>query len=154
MRPCTYMWFSPAEPRRGNRCDIGAPSGPRKEGFERKCDRRILVEDSRSRGAVPCEGIGFARRTDSLSTPRGLVAYVTLTKHSVAVRDSTICFGCNQTFQGNPIGLKFESDLVPLPSRAELSGLFFHPGHLIHYARRRDWHDLVGYLIQVGPSNF
>ena len=79
---------------------------------------------------------------------------MTLTKKSIAVKDTAICFGCNQSFQGNPIALRFESDLVPPNDRAELSGLPFHPGHLIHYARRREWHELTDYLVQNGPSNF
>ncbi|HEY6237847.1 MAG TPA: hypothetical protein VIZ68_01495, partial [Thermoplasmata archaeon] len=65
-----------------------------------------------------------------------------------------VCFGCNQSFQGNPVGLQFETDLLDQAHRAELSGLYFHPGHLHHYARRRGWTALGRYLEETGPGNY
>jgi hypothetical protein len=79
---------------------------------------------------------------------------VTLTKRSAAVPKGAMCFGCNQGFEGNPVGIRFESDLVPPADRPELAGLYFHPGHLIRYARRMNWTELADFLEAQGPSNF
>ena len=77
-----------------------------------------------------------------------------LTKRSTVVPAGAICFGCNQSFEGNPVGLSFETDLLDASRRAELGGLYFHPGHLYHYARRRGWEPLVLYLHEHGASAF
>ncbi|HEV2519474.1 MAG TPA: hypothetical protein VGX00_02475 [Thermoplasmata archaeon] len=79
---------------------------------------------------------------------------MTLTKKPVTAPKGAICFGCNQSFEGNPMGVRFESDLVPPADRPELAGLCFHPGHLIRYARRRNWTELATFIEQNGPSSF
>ena len=79
---------------------------------------------------------------------------MSLTKRSAVVPPGAICFGCNQSFEGNPVGLQFETDLLDPPHHAELSGLYFHPGHLHHYVRRRGWATLDQFLVDHGPSNY
>ena len=64
------------------------------------------------------------------------------------------CFGCNQLFEGGAPAVKFESDLVPDSDRMELANLYFHPGHLIRYARRRNWTALAEYIEAAGPAHF
>jgi hypothetical protein len=65
-----------------------------------------------------------------------------------------VCFGCHQSFEGNPVGLAFDTDLLSAAHRAELQGLYFHPGHLLRYARSREWHELAEFLQQNGPQNY
>jgi hypothetical protein len=77
-----------------------------------------------------------------------------ITKQPVVVPKTAFCFGCNQSFDGNPVGLQFDTDLVTPPHRAELRGLYFHPGHLYRYARHRDWAELAQFLQQNGPTNY
>lgn len=48
----------------------------------------------------------------------------------------------------------FVTDLVPESDRGEVAGLYFHPGHLIRYAHRRNWMELANYLERNGPSSF
>jgi len=79
---------------------------------------------------------------------------VVLTKRSVPAPKGSFCFGCNQSFEGGTPALQFQSDLVPASDQPELAGLCFHPGHLIRYARRRNWNDLATYIETHGPSNF
>lgn len=53
------------------------------------------------------------------------------------------------------MALSFETDdLLPPPQAAELHGLVFHKGHLLHYARRRGWEAVVAFVTSAGPSNF
>jgi hypothetical protein len=77
-----------------------------------------------------------------------------LIKRSVVAPETAVCFACNQSFQGNPVALQFESGLLPPPEAAELKGLYFHPHHLYHYAKRREWRTLIAYLNEKGPVNF
>jgi hypothetical protein len=77
-----------------------------------------------------------------------------VTKKTSSVPKGSICFGCNQTFEGNPVGVQFETDLLPPTASGELRGLYFHPGHLLHYARRREWHALADFIALNGPTNF
>lgn len=79
---------------------------------------------------------------------------MTLTRRSAVVPKGAVCFGCNQSFEGNPVGVQFETDLLDASHQSELRGLFFHPGHLYHYARRRGWDPLVRYLAEHGPHDF
>jgi hypothetical protein len=79
---------------------------------------------------------------------------VGVTKHSAAVPKGSLCFGCNRSFEGNPVGLQFETDLLPAHAQGELRGLYFHPGHLYHYARRREWQELSRFLAENGPASF
>jgi hypothetical protein len=95
---------------------------------------------------------GIQTRGGFVGSPRAVC--VPVAKRSAAVPKGAICFGCNQSFEGNPVGLQFETDLLPPHDQAELSGLYFHPGHLYHYARRREWHQLSEYLAKSGPSHF
>jgi hypothetical protein len=77
-----------------------------------------------------------------------------LAKHAAMATKGSFCFGCNQAFEGGAPSVKFESDLLPESDRAELSNLFFHPGHLIRYARRRNWTVLAEYIESAGPAHF
>jgi hypothetical protein len=77
-----------------------------------------------------------------------------LAKHSALAPKGAYCFGCNQAFEGGAPALKFESDLVPASDQPELAGLYFHPGHLIRYASRRNWSALVGFIERSGPGSF
>ncbi len=77
-----------------------------------------------------------------------------LTKRSVVAPPGAICFACNQTFEGNPVAVAFDTDLLPPAQAAELRGLVFHSGHLHHYARRRGWSELAAFLAQAGPTAF
>lgn len=79
---------------------------------------------------------------------------MTLTKRSSMAPPGMICFGCNRPFQGGDPAVTFSTDLVPESDRAEVAGLYFHPGHLIRYAHRRNWAELADYLERNGPSNF
>jgi hypothetical protein len=79
---------------------------------------------------------------------------MTLNRLPAKVPKGAICFGCNQSFEGNPIGVRFESDLLPAEDRPELAGLYFHPGHLLRYARRRDWNELAQFIETHGSSNY
>jgi len=77
-----------------------------------------------------------------------------LTKHAAVAPKGAYCFGCNQSFQGGAPAVKFESDLVPPSDKPELAGLYFHPGHLVRYANRRNWTALAEFLARSGPANF
>jgi hypothetical protein len=77
-----------------------------------------------------------------------------LAKHAAVAPTGTFCFGCNRPFEGGAPALRFESDLVPPSDRPELANLFFHPGHLIRYARRRNWDALAEFIEQSGAPNF
>ncbi len=77
-----------------------------------------------------------------------------LEKRSVAAPKTAVCFACNQSFDGNPIALQFQSRLLAPGDAAELMGLYFHPHHLLHYAKRREWHVLVDFITRNGPENF
>jgi len=77
-----------------------------------------------------------------------------LTKHAAVAPGGAFCFGCNQAFQGGAPAVKFESDLVPASDQPELAGLYFHPGHLVRYANRRNWVALAEYLQSHGPGSF
>jgi hypothetical protein len=79
---------------------------------------------------------------------------VTVTKHAVLAPKGSFCFGCNQSFDGGSPAVKFESDLVPPSDQPELANLCFHPGHLIRYARRRNWDELAAFLERNGPSSY
>jgi hypothetical protein len=79
---------------------------------------------------------------------------VTITKRTVVAPKSSMCFACNQTFDGNPVAYQFESDLVPEVDRAELAGLMFHQGHLYHYARRRGWTALADAIGRDGAARY
>ena len=77
-----------------------------------------------------------------------------LTKRSAMAPDGAFCFGCNRGFgQGSP-AVVFATDLVPDSDRAEVAGLYFHPGHLIRYAHRRNWTELANYIEAHGALNF
>jgi hypothetical protein len=65
-----------------------------------------------------------------------------------------MCFGCNQSFDGNPVGYRYETDLVGASDQAELAGLVFHPGHLFRYARRRGWNALAQELDRLGGPHY
>ncbi|HTP56028.1 MAG TPA: hypothetical protein VML53_05105 [Thermoplasmata archaeon] len=77
-----------------------------------------------------------------------------LAKHMATAPKGTYCFGCNQTIDGGAPAVRFESDLVPAPDRAELAHLYFHPGHLIRFARRRNWTDLAAEIERGGVSGY
>ncbi|MGD0718659.1 MAG: hypothetical protein ABSA15_03665 [Thermoplasmata archaeon] len=77
-----------------------------------------------------------------------------LAKHVAMAPKGAYCFGCNQPFGGGAPTVRFESDLVPPSDQPELSGLYFHPGHLIRYANRRNWTALAEYIERNGSSNF
>ena len=77
-----------------------------------------------------------------------------VTKREAAVPRGAFCFGCNQSFEGNPVALQFETDLLSPAHQAELKGLYFHPGHLLHYARRRGWTELVDFLTATGSPRY
>lgn len=77
-----------------------------------------------------------------------------LAKHAAMATKGTFCFGCNQAFEGGAAAVRFDSDLLPEADRPELSNLYFHPGHLIRYARRRNWTALAEYIETEGPSHF
>lgn len=64
------------------------------------------------------------------------------------------CFGCNRPFEGAAPAVTFETDLVPEADRAEVANMYFHPGHLIRYAHRRNWTELADYLELNGSTNF
>jgi len=77
-----------------------------------------------------------------------------LTKRAAMAPNGAFCFGCNQPFQGGAPAVRFESDLVPPSDRPELAGLYFHPGHLIRYANRRNWTGLAEFIERQGPGAF
>ncbi len=77
-----------------------------------------------------------------------------LTKRSVVAPHGAICFACNQSFEGNPVAVAFDTDLLPAAQASELRGLVFHSGHLYHYARRRGWSELVAFLAREGPAAY
>lgn len=79
---------------------------------------------------------------------------MTLTKHAAMAPAGAYCFGCTGSFEGAAPAVLFEIDLVPESDRAEVGHLYFHPGHLIRYAHRRNWTELADYLERNGPSNF
>ena len=79
---------------------------------------------------------------------------MTLTKRAVVAPASAVCFSCNQSFEGNPVAFGFETDILPPSQAAELRGLLFHQGHLIHYARRRGWTEVVAEITRDGASNY
>ena len=75
-----------------------------------------------------------------------------LVRRTVVAPASAVCFGCNQSFEGNPVGYAFETDLLPPAQAAELRGLLFHHGHLAHYAHRRGWTELATAAAHEGPG--
>lgn len=77
-----------------------------------------------------------------------------LEKHVAMAPKGSFCFGCNQPFDGGEPSVRFESDLLPPSDRPQLANLLFHPGHLIRYASRRNWTELVAYIEQNGVANF
>jgi hypothetical protein len=77
-----------------------------------------------------------------------------LTSRTAVAPTGAICFGCNQGFDGNPVALQFETDLLPPAATAELHGLYFHPHHLLRYARRRDWTALAQHIESQGSARF
>lgn len=77
-----------------------------------------------------------------------------LTKRAAVPSKGAFCFGCNQAFGAGAPAVKFESDLLPAADQPELAGLFFHPGHLIRYARRRNWNELAEFIEKSGPTNY
>ena len=77
-----------------------------------------------------------------------------LVKHVGLPPKGTFCFGCNQPFEGGAPAVRFESDLLPPSDQPQLANLYFHPGHLVRYASRRNWTELVTYLEHAGPANF
>ena len=77
-----------------------------------------------------------------------------VTSREIVAPKGAICFGCNQGFEGNPVGVQVETDLVPEAARLELRGLVFHRGHLHHYARRRGWSELAEFLAREGPQRY
>jgi hypothetical protein len=77
-----------------------------------------------------------------------------LTMRAAVAPKGAYCFGCNQLLEGGTPAVKFESDLVPPSDRPELANLYFHPGHLIRYARRRNWKELADHIERAGPPNF
>ncbi len=79
---------------------------------------------------------------------------MTLTKRAVVAPPGAICFACNRSFEGNPVAVAFETDLLPEPQAAELRGLVFHSGHLYHYAKRRGWAELAAFLAREGPTQY
>ncbi len=99
------------------------------------------------RSAGPLVGKSICRST-CFSLP------VMLDKHAAVAPKGAYCFGCNQPFEGGIPSVKFESDLVPPSDRPELANLYFHPGHLIRYANRRNWTSLAEYIERMGASNF
>jgi hypothetical protein len=78
----------------------------------------------------------------------------TVTKREAVVPAGAFCFGCHQSFEGNPVGLVFDTDLLSEGHRSELKGLYFHPGHLLRYSRSREWHELSEFLQKAGPSSY
>ncbi|MDE1820191.1 MAG: hypothetical protein KGJ23_07380 [Euryarchaeota archaeon] len=79
---------------------------------------------------------------------------MTLTRRSAMAPKGAYCFGCNQAIDGGAPSVRFESDLVPAPDRPELANLYFHPGHLLRYARRRNWTELASFLEANTPSSW
>jgi hypothetical protein len=77
-----------------------------------------------------------------------------LRKNTVVAPKGAVCFGCNQTFEGNPVAFQYETDLLPPPEQAELSGLQFHQGHLLHYVKKRGWTVLAEHITAEGTSHF
>ena len=77
-----------------------------------------------------------------------------LARHPAVAPRTAYCFGCNQSFEGGVPAVRFESDLVPASDRPELAGLYFHPGHLIRYANRRNWTALAEFLEKNGPGKY
>lgn len=82
------------------------------------------------------------------------MASAMLTKHTALPPSGSFCFGCNRPFEGGSPAVSFQTDLVPESDRAEVRGLYFHPGHLIRYAHRRNWTELAEYIERNGASNF
>ena len=77
-----------------------------------------------------------------------------IAKHSAIPPKGAFCFGCNQSFDGGTPAVRFESDLVPTSDRSELSNLYFHAGHVIRYARRRDWTTFADEIERSGAAHF
>ncbi len=77
-----------------------------------------------------------------------------LSKHAAMAPKGAYCFGCNRPFDGGSPAVVFVTDLVPESDRDEVAGLYFHPGHLIRYAHRRNWTELADYLERNGPASF
>ena len=77
-----------------------------------------------------------------------------LTRRSAMAPVGVYCFGCNRPFEGGSPAVVFVTDLVPESDRGEVAGLYFHPGHLIRYAHRRNWTELANYLERNGASSF
>lgn len=77
-----------------------------------------------------------------------------LKKRTASPPPGAFCFGCNRSFEGAAPAVAFETDLVPLADRAEVANLYFHPGHLIRYANRRNWTALAAYLESTGPGSY
>jgi hypothetical protein len=78
----------------------------------------------------------------------------TISKKEAVVPSGAFCFGCHQSFAGNPVGLVFDTDVLSEAHRSELRGLYFHPGHLIRYARSRDWTELADFLQKNGSQHY
>jgi len=95
-----------------------------------------------------------ATRAEPISSGTVDSPAMSLTKRTVPPPKGGFCFGCNQAFSGGEPALKFESDLPPPSDRAELAGLCFHPGHLIRYARRRNWTELADFIELNGAGNY
>lgn len=77
-----------------------------------------------------------------------------LTKRAAAAPKGSYCFGCNRPFDGGAPAVRFDSDLVPESDRPELANLYFHPTHLIRYARRRNWGELADFIERNGVAGF
>ena len=86
--------------------------------------------------------------------PGPLVAAAMISKQTVVVPRGAYCFGCNQSFEGNPVGLQFDTDLLDPPHRSEIRGMYYHPGHLYRYARHRGWEPLAQFLQLNGPASY
>lgn len=95
-----------------------------------------------------------SRSNPELFYPAVVARRMGLTKHAAVALKAAICFGCNQSFDGNPVGYRYDSDLVGPSDRAELTGLIFHEGHLYRYARRRGWTPLADEIARRGDTRF
>ena len=92
------------------------------------------------------QGIRFVRARDR--------SPMTLVRHAGLPPKGAVCFGCNQSFDGGAAAVKFTTDLLPPAELPELTNLYFHPGHLLRYARRRNWTALAEFIEKNGVPNF
>jgi len=113
----------------------------------RSPDRTVWIRRAPACSGLPVDG------KNHLPPARVLPATM-LTKLAVKPPKGAYCFGCNQPFEGGAPAVRFESDLLSAADRTELSHLYFHPGHMIRYARRRNWTDLAAYMEGAGVANF